>query len=294
MKFGTPEHLEELDQLDLTLPPDHPDNAARTISADSFDLFTGLSVWGDDAWVGDLYPEKTKKKDFLENYFNHFNSVELNSTFYNIKKTNMQNWAEKARGQSFRFCPKFNRRISHIKRLKDEVYELTDYFVEMCLSFGDNLGCTFLQMPENFGPKWFDRLKGFLEHVPKEFPVAVELRHPEWFEGEVFDETFAMFRELNRTAVITDTALKRDIIHQRLTNNRVFVRFAGYRDHPSNQTRLTEWVGRLKTWRDLGISEVYFFCKHEDEAFSPHTARHFISRANDELGVNLRDPFQQA
>ncbi len=290
MKFGTPE-LSELDELDLTLPEDHPDTVSFKNPDKGTKVFIGCSAWNMDEWVGSVFPEKTKKKDYLAEYMKRFNCVELNSTFYNVKKANMQSWAEQAKDNHFKFCPKFNRRISHIKRLKEDIFEFTDYFAEMCLNFGDNLGMTFLQMPENFGPKWFERLRDFLENLPKELPVAVELRHPEWFQGEAFDETFHLLNELGKTAVITDTALKRDIIHQRLTEGKVFVRFAGYEDHPTNETRLMEWSKRLKNWSDRGVSEVYFFCKHEDETFSANTADFLIRQVNQNLGLKLRSPF---
>ncbi len=290
MKFGTPE-FKELDNLDLSLPDDHASNKTLNIGKNDPSIFVGLSVWTEDSWVGKIYPDKTKKKDFLQEYIRVFNSVELNSTFYNIKKANMQAWADAVKGQDFKFCPKFNRRISHIKRLKEEVFDLVDYFVEMCTNFGDNLGMAFLQMPENFGAKWFERLETFLKHLPMDFPVAVELRNDDWFEGEAFDETFHMLQELNKTAVITDTALKRNIIHQRLTNNKVFVRFAAYEDHPSNWTRLDQWSEKIKSWSELGVSEFYFFCKHEDESFAPHTADYMITKINSLMDQSMKSPF---
>ncbi|MFY0686077.1 MAG: DUF72 domain-containing protein [Cyclobacteriaceae bacterium] len=290
MKFGTPEDLSVLSKLDLSLPPDHPDNSALQ-SGEAFNVYIGCSAWGLDEWVGDVFPEGTKKKDYLTEYIRRFQVVELNSTFYNIKKANMQSWAEKAKDAPFKYCPKFSRRISHIKRLKEEVFELADYFVEMCLGFGDNLGMTFLQMPENFGSKWFERLHDFIKHLPKDFPVAVELRNEDWYEGEVFDETFTMLKDYNKTAVITDTALNRKIIHQRLTNDKVFVRFAGYEDHPSNLTRLDEWALKLKAWKELGVSEVYFFSKQEDESYAPKFADHMIKAVNQSCGTQIPSPY---
>jgi uncharacterized protein YecE (DUF72 family) len=291
MKFGTPS-TSELDDLDLSLPPDHPSNSNLQGKQNPIPkVYIGCSAWNMDEWVGGVYPEGTKKKDYLAEYIRRFNSVELNSTFYNIKKANMQAWAEAVKETDFKFCPKFNRRISHIKRLKDEVFEITDYFVEMCLSFGDNLGMAFLQMPENFGPKWFNRLREFLERLPVDFPMAVELRHEDWFQGNEFDETFDLLRSLNKTVIITDTALKRNIIHQRFTNDKVFIRFSGYDDHPSNNHRLDDWSERLGKWIKLGISEVYFFTKHEDERFSQYTSDHLIKKMNEVTGAELRSPF---
>ena len=77
-----------MDTLDLGLPPDHPDTAAvlpgkvETVP----NIYAGCAKWGRKEWVGTLYPEGTKDKEFLENYVNHFNAIELNSTFYGTKK----------------------------------------------------------------------------------------------------------------------------------------------------------------------------------------------------------------
>lgn len=291
MKFGAPEQLEDLDSLDLSLPKDHPGNSKHVVAAKKDpQVFVGCSVWGQDAWVGDVYPEATKKKDYLVEYINHFSCIELNSTFYNIKKDNMLGWAEKAKGKEFKYCPKFSRRISHIKRLK-EVEDITEYFVSMCQQFGDNLGMSFLQMPENFSAKYLDRLEGYLKLIPRDFPVAVEVRHASWFEGDAFDETFDMLRSLGCTAVITDTALKRGIIHQRFASDKIFVRFAAYGLHDSNYRRLDEWAERISQWIDQGISEVYFFSKQEDESFAPRQADYFIQKLNSLADLSLKSPY---
>ena len=67
MKFGAPENINQLDDLDLSLPPDHPSNH-QFLNGKRKDVkvFVGCSVWGQDPWVGDVYPEGTKKKDYLQ------------------------------------------------------------------------------------------------------------------------------------------------------------------------------------------------------------------------------------
>ncbi|XOV94763.1 MAG: DUF72 domain-containing protein [Bacteroidota bacterium] len=293
MKFGAPESIKELYNLDLSLPEDFKGNASKLSGKRSNPhIYIGCSVWGQDPWVGDIYPEGTKKKDYLEEYIKHFNCIELNSTFYNIKKDNMRSWAKKAHESEFKYCPKFNRRISHIKRLK-EVEDVTEYFVSMCQEFGDNLGMSFLQMPENFSAKYLDRLEGYLKLIPRDFPVAVELRHPSWFEGEAFDETFEMLTSLGCTAVITDTALKREIIHQRFTTDKVFIRFAAYELHETNYKRMDEWAKKITEWIDQGISEVYFFTKQEDETYAPRQADYFIKKLNELAGLHIKSPYDR-
>ena len=101
-----------------------------------------------------------------------------------------------------------------------------------------------------------------------------------------------MLKELNKTAAITDTPAKRDIIHQRLTTDKVFVRFAGYQDHATNWSRLDEWAERLASWTAAGVSEVYFFCKHEDESYAPKTADYFIRKVNEKVGTTIKSPFE--
>jgi len=72
---------------------------------------------------------------------------------------------------------------------------------------GENLGTCFLQVPENFGPKKFDVLTSYLEHLPSDFPVNIELRHADWFDDPVvFDEAFSMLEETGKGSVITDVA----------------------------------------------------------------------------------------
>ncbi len=172
MRFGKVSE-EELDTLDLGLPPDHPDIATvlpgKVESVPN--IYAGCAKWGRKEWVGTLYPEGTKDKEFLENYVNHFNAIELNSTFYGTKKVVAEAWAKKAI-EGFKFCPKFFRSISHYKRLKG-AEEVTEAFLYIMNSFGENLGPSFLQLPDNFTPSKFTDLEHFLKSLPTDVPVAV-------------------------------------------------------------------------------------------------------------------------
>ena len=166
MKYG---HVEtaELDNLDISLPPDASDNLniLRGKGTSNPGVFVGCAKWGREEWVGMIYPEGTKSKDFLKNYVNHFNSIEVNATFYNARKSSIEKWAEIPEGD-FMFCPKFPQRISHIKRLK-EVEEFSEWFLDTVQVLHPHLGLPFLQMPDNFAPKFIDRLLGYVENTAK-------------------------------------------------------------------------------------------------------------------------------
>ena len=80
MKFGSLPS-DQLDSLDLVLPPDHVDNKSHLQSENTGKIYVGCAKWGRDEWVGDIFPEGIKEKDYLAEYVKQFNSIELNSTF---------------------------------------------------------------------------------------------------------------------------------------------------------------------------------------------------------------------
>ena len=291
MKFGHLE-LDALEQADLSLPEDHPstrDFLSSLTPTDEPQLYVGCAKWGREEWVGQIYPEGTKDKDYLANYVQHFNAIELNATFYQTRKANVEKWAQMG-VEGFKFCPKFTRRISHLKRLK-EVEESTGFYFNAIDQFGEFLGPAFLQMPDNFAPKYFDRLADYLRSLPQGANVVVELRHPDWYaEEEASQRTFDLLRELGLSAVITDVAGRRDCVHQRLTNDIVFIRFNGYGWHPSDFARMDEWVDRIAEWMEQGIREVYFFAHQQNESHTPATADYFIGRYEEITGRKVKRP----
>jgi uncharacterized protein YecE (DUF72 family) len=293
MEFGrvTPE---ELPLIDFTLPPD-PALTIQTLTSAKNDqplqVHVGCAKWGRKEWVGQIYPPKTKDANFLDEYVKHFDSIELNATFYNLyPASTIAKWKEKAElNPNFKFCPKFSQSISHIRRLKN-AEEITTTFYEGILAFGDKLGPLFLQLSDNFTPKSFPELKAYLEQLPKDIPVFVELRHKEWYANdEVRQAVFNMLRDLNLGAVITDASGRRDCVHMNLPTPHAFIRYVGNGD-ASDDPRLDEWVYRIKQWRDMGLQSVWFFMHQHDERHSPEKADYFIKKLNHELGMNVRHP----
>lgn len=290
MKFGHVE-TDQLGNLDLQLPEDSPNNKSLLGGkrSDKVSVYIGCAKWGRKEWVGLIYPEGTKATDFLANYVNHFNGIEVNATFYNAKKSSMESWAKIPTGD-FKFCAKFPQRISHIKRLK-ESEESTSWFFDSVATFGPYLGLPFLQMPDNFAPKYFDRLKDYIEASKGKIPYAVELRHPDWFsDSQVFEDTSRLLEENNVTFVITDTAGRRDCVHQRLTTRSAFIRFNGYELHTTDNSRMDEWAEKIREWIDIGLEEVYFFLHQQEEKNTILSAEYMVKKINEVCGMNLVAP----
>ncbi|MDX1627897.1 MAG: DUF72 domain-containing protein [Fulvivirga sp.] len=291
MKFGKIPQA-ELKTATLHLPEDHPrtQEVLKNNGKADFKAYVGCAKWGRKEWVGLIYPPGTKDKEFLSNYVKHFNAIEMNTTFYSIKKSNVEKWKEEA-PTGFKFSPKMSRGISHIKRLKDDARRYTDYFLDCAFAFEDHLGTSFLQMPENFAGKYLERLYDYLKELPEDYKLCVELRHESWFNDKhIFDETFAMLEEQKTGAVITDVAGRRDVLHQRLTTPVAFIRFNGYGLHDTDYQRMDEWVARIKIWKEQGLNEVYFYAHQENEKHTPYTCDYFIKQLNEACGLDLESP----
>ncbi len=287
MKFGKVEHPE---LVDFTIPQDHPDTEI-VLSNDSntgkANIFVGCAKWNRQD-LKNFYPRGTK--DELVYYASQFNSIELNATFYRIFPAEQyQKWYDKT-PDDFKFFPKMTNEVSHLRRLNDKVYEVADRYLEVTSLLKEKLGTIFLQMHNNFGPKNWDRVVQFVNFWPKEFPLAMEFRHTDWFTDEkVAQELYHLLKENGIANVLVDTAGRRDLMHMRLSTNEAFVRYVGA-NHESDYARLDDWVEKLKEWEKLGLKNIHFFLHQNLEKESPLLAAHFIGKLNKQLDCNLRIP----
>lgn len=294
MEFGRV-NPEELMSVDFTLPPD-PALTIETLAAAKntkpLQVHVGCAKWGRKEWVGQIYPPKTKDANFLDEYVKHFDCIELNATFYNTYPAEtIAKWKAKADSRpDFKFCPKFSQSISHIRRLKN-AEDATTKFYEGILAFGDKLGPLFLQLSDNFTPKSFPELKAYLEQLPTDVPVYVEVRHKDWYAvPENRDNLFNLLKQLNIGAVITDATGRRDCVHMHLPTPHAFIRYVGNGLHPTDYARVDEWIDRIKQWRDMGLQSVWFFMHQHDERYSPKLADYVSEQFNIKLGLNLERP----
>jgi uncharacterized protein YecE (DUF72 family) len=82
-------------------------------------LYIGTPAFTASGWEGSFYPEGTKSADFLRYYAQHFNSVEVDSSFYRIPSAStVRGWASKTPA-GFVFAAKVPQVITHEKVLVD-------------------------------------------------------------------------------------------------------------------------------------------------------------------------------
>lgn len=292
MEFGQV-ITDDLDKINFTLPPDRVENEGVLLSSKNkaaTTVFVGCAKWGRKDWIGKIYPKGTKEGDFLSHYSKHFNCIELNATFYRIPTVSQTSgWKNKV-DKNFKFCPKFTDQISHIKRLKD-VQKQTDLFLEGISGFGENLGPVFLMPHPGMGPKTLEVHETFIQSIPKDIKLFVELRNPQWYSDEkAFKDVFAMLERNNVGSIITDASGRRDCVHMRLSTSEAFIRFVGNGLHPTDYTRVDDWVQRIKTWIEKGIKTVYFFMHQHEEIHSPELGKYVIQQLNKHCGTSIPEP----
>jgi len=153
MEFGRVEE-NELSTIDFSLPAEPAFNKKILSSkpAKQAKVYLGCAKWGRPEWVGKIYPPKTKEKNFLQHYVEHYNCIELNATHYKIYgAVGIGKWKEKAKGRDFLFCPKMYQGVTHRGTLKGKEF-LTREFLRGVQAFEENLGPIFVQVSDTFSP----------------------------------------------------------------------------------------------------------------------------------------------
>jgi uncharacterized protein YecE (DUF72 family) len=291
MDFGK---LLSVDNVDFSLPPEPPQNAAVLAALPATakpTIYIGATGYNMKPWVGQWYPPGAKDKDFLRHYGAQFNTIEHNTTHYRIPDAaTVARWREETPAD-FRFCPKIPQTISHARDLGLNGREIP-LFCEAIAGLEEKLGCCFLQVPPHFSVRDLNLLARFLENFPSEIPLAVEVRHESFFQKTTAAEDyFQLLQSLNIATVITDVAGRRDVCHLRLTNRHVLVRFVGNGLHPTDYQRIETWSERLKNWLDADLHAVYFFTHEPDNLLAPELAVFCEETFSKKMpGVTLRGP----
>lgn len=157
-------------------------------------MFVGTSGWHYDHWKGLFYPEGLSKSRWLGHYVRHFNSVEINATFYSsFADTVYVKWREAA-PEGFRYVLKVPRLITHLKHLRgvrDDIRE----FCRACSLLGEKRGPLLLQIAPSM-PVEPDLLREALLSFDDPHAVAVEFRNRKWLTDKTRDllrETGSVF-----------------------------------------------------------------------------------------------------
>jgi uncharacterized protein YecE (DUF72 family) len=168
----------------------------KTRHADSVAIRIGTSGWsypsGKGTWNGVFYPTpRPRGFDELAYYADHFDTVEVNSTFYRMPEApQTARWVERT-PEGFLFSIKLFQKFTHpdlyLARggVSDWDPSRTDIDLFRAgiepLAVADRFGALVIQFPPSFhhGPESLDYLDWLLAALA-EYPTAVEVRHKSW------------------------------------------------------------------------------------------------------------------
>jgi uncharacterized protein YecE (DUF72 family) len=206
----------------------------------------GLSGWNYKHWRdGVFYPPRLPPRRWLEYYARHFDTVEVNSTFYRLpRETAVENWAAETPAD-FLFAVKMSRYVTHIKRLRDLPPSIELFYSRICpLAESPKLGPMLWQLPPTFR-RDDERLAEALEALPPG-RHCFEFRHETWFVEPVYE----LLHHHGVALVIGDTPERPFQAHE-LTADWTFLRFHhGHRGRNGNYSdrELEEWAKRIEAW----------------------------------------------
>lgn len=208
--------------------------------------FIGTSGWHYKHWLGGVfYPPGITGAEMLEYYARHFDTVEINNSFYRLPtiKT-FDKWRDTS-PRDFCFAVKASRFTTHMKKLKDPKTSSAKFFL-VAERLERKLGPILFQLP----PRWkvnLERLELFLEALPDEHKYAFEFRDESWLVADVFK----LLRKYNAAFCIHDFEDMK--IPPEITANFTYLRFHGptsakYAGSYST-SELRAWARRIESWR---------------------------------------------
>ncbi len=145
--------------------------------------YIGTSGFSYKHWREEFYPPQVPQREWLEYYATHFETVELNNTFYAMPRGEVcESWRRRTPAR-FNFAVKLNRIFTHRFRLMGHRDTLVSY-LDAVERLGEKLGPILIQLP----PHWNanpPRLDEFLGDCPRRHRWAVEFRDPSWLCEDV-------------------------------------------------------------------------------------------------------------
>ncbi|MGE3274127.1 MAG: DUF72 domain-containing protein [Vicinamibacterales bacterium] len=234
----------------------------------------GISGWTYDEWRGRFYPDGLPRTRQLAYAARRFNSIELNGTFYSLKRPeHYRAWHDEAPSR-FVYAVKGGRFITHDKKLRDIETPLANFFASGVLLLGRKLGPIFWQLPASAR---YDagRMERFFELLPQDTAAASALarRHDERLTGRsritpvaaarirhaievrhesFFTESFVRLARRFGVAIITSDAAGWPAVEE-VTADFVYIRLHGHEQTYASKydgDALAWWADRIRRWRE--------------------------------------------
>jgi uncharacterized protein YecE (DUF72 family) len=271
-------------------------------------LRLGTSSFSSKDWVGPFYPERTQPADYLRRYAEHFDTVEVDATYYAIpSRSTVDGWKDKT-PDGFLVSAKFPRSIVHAGEGSkpdpvvildpEKTYGERDKFLSVMSGLHERLGPLILQFPyfrkEDFDSpdRFLEKLDRFLSDLPKEYRYGVEVRNRTWVNATLT----GLLRRHQTALVLVDHAWMPhgDEIAANIdpiTSNFSYIRLIG--DRKEIEAVTTTWkrevidrTERLQRWArliaelDRHADTIYVYVNNHYAGHAPATVRRLQQYVN--------------
>lgn len=243
-------------------------------------IHIGTSGWLYKHWRGTFYPAGLKIKDEFQYYQQHFDTVELNNTFYRLpQKEVFDAWKNKT-PDDFLFVVKASRYITHMKKLHDPT-ESTASFLEHVSFLEEKLGAVLFQLPP-FLKVDLVLLEAFLKSLPQGMRFVLEFRNASWYHETVyqllekFNCAFCIYELDGHQSPIISTT---DFIYLRLhgPGNK-------YQGSYTDDT-LKQWANRCRQWANS--KDVFVYFDNDEQGYAAFNAMRLKALLANENNISL-------
>jgi uncharacterized protein YecE (DUF72 family) len=186
------------------------------------------------SWKRRFYPVGLPPQAWLSHYARHFDTVEINSSFYRLPDAAVfARWRD-ATPPGFVFAVKFSRFGTHMKRLLTPRATIRR-FLARAGRLGSRLGPVLVQLPPRWAPD-LPRLDAFLAAASRDVRWVVEIRDARWLGDALYE-----LLHRHRTALCLHDLID---AHPRIvTTDFTYLRFHGVRYGGSySRAQLRPWA----------------------------------------------------
>ena len=150
-------------------------------------IYTGCSGFYYREWKDIFYPEKLPQSKWFAFYCEHFNTLEINATFYKFPtEKSLAKWYNTSPAD-FKFSVKAPRLITHYKKFSECESLVNDFYTAVSTGLQEKLGCVLFQLPPQFiySPEMLEKI---ISSIDLSFQNAFEFRHASWWNENVFEQ----------------------------------------------------------------------------------------------------------
>jgi uncharacterized protein YecE (DUF72 family) len=166
------------------------------------ELRFGTCSWNYDSWIGSVYSGKQKYSgDYLPEYSEKYNTVEIDSWFYRIPDKNIVIKYIENVGDNFRFTAKvpqiFTKPLLFGRNTKEVNFDFLSAdrfleFIDVIEPILPIMTCLIFQFEYLNKQKmesltmFLDKVSVFKEKIPKKIPIAFEIRNSNYIQENYF------------------------------------------------------------------------------------------------------------